>query len=84
MDYLTKLAEYEATGVKEYWIVDFAAIGGMRYIGRPKQPTISIYWMDKEQNEYGESKQFRGNDPIDSPTFPKLEVTAEQVLQPGW
>ena len=84
MDYLTKLAEYEATGIKEYWIIDFAAIGGMRYIGHPKQPTISIYWMDKEQNEYGEARQFQGNDRIDSLTLPELALTAEQVLKAGW
>ena len=69
---------------KEDWIIDFGAIGGMRYIGRPKQPTISIYWMDKAQNEYGEPKQFREKERIDSPTFPELELTAEQGLKADW
>ena len=42
-DYLTKLRDYEEIGIKEYWIVDYLALGGRRYIGNPKQPTISIY-----------------------------------------
>lgn len=35
-DYLIKLAEYETLGIPEYWIVDYAALGGRRYIGNPK------------------------------------------------
>ena len=37
-DYLTKLAEYESIVVQEYWIFDYAALGGMRYIDHPKNP----------------------------------------------
>ena len=42
-DYLTKLRDYEEIGIQEYWIVDYLALGGKRYIGNPKQPIISIY-----------------------------------------
>ena len=42
-DYLVKVAEYERLGIPEYWIVDSAALGGRRFIGNPKQPTVSIY-----------------------------------------
>lgn len=42
-DYLIKLAEYEKLGIPEYWIVDYLGLGGRRYIGNPKQPTISVY-----------------------------------------
>ncbi|EAZ92417.1 hypothetical protein CY0110_01789 [Crocosphaera chwakensis CCY0110] len=42
-DYLTKLRDYEEIGINEYWIVDYLGIGGSRYIGNPKKPTISIY-----------------------------------------
>ncbi len=41
-DYLKKAADYEAVGIPEYWIVDYAALGGRRFIGNPKQPTISV------------------------------------------
>ena len=79
-DYLTKLAEYESIGVREYWIVDYAALGGTRYIGRPKQPTLSIYSLEGNQSEYGEPALFRGQELIVSSIFPKLEVLASQVF----
>lgn len=41
-DYAHKLVEYEAMGIVEYWIVDFRALGAVRYIGKPKQPTITV------------------------------------------
>ena len=41
-DYRIKLNEYESLGVMEYWIVDYAGLGGVQYIGSPKQPTITI------------------------------------------
>jgi Uma2 family endonuclease len=30
-------------GIPEYWIVDYAALGGRTFIENPKQPTISVY-----------------------------------------
>ncbi|MHC5720250.1 MAG: Uma2 family endonuclease, partial [Nostoc sp.] len=42
-DYFLKFGEYEEIGIPEYWIVDYAAHGGKRFIGNPKQPTISVY-----------------------------------------
>ena len=33
-DYLTKLRDYEEIGVKEYWIIDYLALGGRRYSNR--------------------------------------------------
>ena len=80
-DYLTKLAEYEAVGVHEYWIVDYLALGAVRYIGKPKQPVISVYWL--EDGEYLPVKQFKGNDPIESLTFPDLVLTADQIFGAG-
>ena len=78
-DYLTKLAEYEDLGVLEYLIVDYAAFGGIRFIGSPKQPTITIYQL--EEGEYLPGKVFRGQDRIDSRLFPGLALTAEQVFE---
>jgi Uma2 family endonuclease len=77
-DYLTKLAEYEDLGVSEYIIVDYAAFGGIRFIGSPKQPTITIYQL--ENGEYLPGKIFRGQDPIQSRFFPNLTLTAEQIF----
>ncbi|MDJ0511392.1 MAG: Uma2 family endonuclease [Crocosphaera sp.] len=41
-DYLIKLADYEALGIQEYWIIDYLGMGGRRYIGYPKQPTFTV------------------------------------------
>ncbi|MCL6750240.1 Uma2 family endonuclease [Nostoc sp. CCCryo 231-06] len=85
-DYLKKAADYEAMGIPEYWIVDYAALGGRRFIGNPKQPTVSIYTLI--EGEYQVS-QFQGSDAcggklrIISPLFPELNLTAEQIFQAG-
>ncbi|MER3434601.1 MAG: hypothetical protein C4288_14550 [Leptolyngbya sp. ERB_1_1] len=76
-DYLTKLADYEALGIQEYWIVDYAALGGRRFIGNPKQSTLSV--CELIDGEY-EIRQFRGNDRILSPTFPDLALTVQQIF----
>jgi Uma2 family endonuclease len=76
-DYLSKVRDYEEIGVNEYWIVDYLGLGGVRYIGNPKQPTISIYHLiDREY----QVTQFKNKDLIISPTFPELQLTVEQVL----
>jgi Uma2 family endonuclease len=77
-DYFTKLGQYEAIGIPEYWIVDYAALGGRKFIGNPKQPTISIYSL--VEGEY-QVKQFQNGDRIESLTFPDLALTAEQIFQ---
>jgi Uma2 family endonuclease len=69
-DYIKKVGEYELIGIPEYWIV----------IGNPKQPTISIYQLI--DGEYAIS-QFRGDDRIESPTFPELNLTVQQIFQAG-
>ncbi|MDJ0674577.1 MAG: Uma2 family endonuclease [Calothrix sp. MO_167.B42] len=80
-DYFTKVGQYEAVGIPEYWIVDYAALGGRKFIGNPKQPTISIYLL--AEGEYQVS-QFRGSNRIISPTFPELDLTAEQIFQSAY
>ena len=75
-----KLEEYESFGVGEYWIVDYLALGGKRFIGNPKLPTISIYSLVK--GEY-QVNQFRSGDRLISPTFPELNLTAKQIFQAG-
>jgi Uma2 family endonuclease len=79
-DYYKKLADYEAIGIPEYWIIDYAAIGARKFIGNPKLPTISIYQLI--DGEY-QVTQFRGDTHIVSPTFPELNLTAEQIFQAG-
>jgi Uma2 family endonuclease len=78
-DYLTKLAEYEKLGVSEYWIVDYRALGGVRYIGSPKMPTI---WVSRLVNgEYETAQAFQSAEAIASIAFPSLQLTIETILQ---
>ncbi|MDB9374331.1 Uma2 family endonuclease [Nodularia sphaerocarpa] len=79
-DYYKKLADYEEMGIPEYWLVDYLALGGRKFIGNPKKPTISVYQLI--EGEYQVS-QFRGSDRIQSPAFPELNLTAEQIFPDG-
>jgi Uma2 family endonuclease len=79
-DYARKVEDYAALDIPEYWIADYAGLGGTRHIGKPKQPTLSICVL--EDGEY-KIQQLRGNQTIVSPTFPELRLTAEQVLRAG-
>ena len=79
-DYLTKLRDYEALGIPEYWIIDYLGLGGRQFIGKPKQPTFSIYALI--DGEY-EVQRFRAGDRLVSHTFPELNLTAGQVFATG-
>ena len=41
-DYARKVEEYALLEISEYWIVDFRGLGGIDFIGRPKQPTFTV------------------------------------------
>jgi len=77
-DYFYKLGDYEELGMTEYWIVDYLGLGGKRFIGNPKQPTISIYQLSDDEYQVS---QYRGAEQIVSPTFPELNLTAEQIFE---
>jgi Uma2 family endonuclease len=79
-DYARKVEDYAVLGIPEYWIADYAGLGGTQHIGKPKQPTLSICTL--VNGEY-EIQQFRGNQSILCLTFPDLKLTAEQVLRAG-
>ena len=79
-DYLMKLGEYEKLGINEYWIVDYLGLGGRRYFGNPKQPTISVYHL--VEGEYI-LYLFRDENVVASPTFPELNLRAEQIFRVG-
>lgn len=64
-------------GISEYWIVDYAALGGRKFIGNPKVPTIFV--CELIDGEY-QMIPFRGIDSIVSPTFSQLNLTAQQIF----
>jgi Uma2 family endonuclease len=76
-DYEVKMSAYEALGIPEYWILDYAGLGGIRHLGKPKQPTLTIATLI--DGEY-ETTMFRGDEPIVSATFPDLGLTAAQIM----
>ena len=77
-DYSRKLEDHETLGIPEYWIADYAGLGGTRHIGSPKRPTLSICSLVAGQYQI---QQFRGDERVISPTFPGLELTANQILR---
>ena len=77
-DYGHKFVEYEAMGIAEYWIVDYRALGAVRYIGKPKQPTITICKL--VEGEYRMEKFVKGEF-LKSDLFPKLELTIDKILE---
>jgi len=79
-DYHLKFADYEEMGIAEYWIVDYAALGGRNFIGNPKQPTISV--CNLVDGEYQISK-FQNSDRLISQIFPELNLTVNQIFQTG-
>lgn len=76
-DYHKKYADYEEMGIPEYWIVDYGALGARKFLGNPKQPTIFVCQL--VDGEY-QTTQFQNNNPIVSPTFPQLNLTAQQIF----
>nr|WP_099240148.1 Uma2 family endonuclease [Synechococcus sp. BDU 130192] len=79
-DYLMKLGEYEKLGIAEYWIVDYLGLGGRRYIGSPKQPTVSIYHLVEGEYTFA---LFQGQDTLRSNLFPELSLSVSQISQIG-
>jgi Uma2 family endonuclease len=64
-DYIDKRAEYAARGIPEYWIID---------------PIAEVMLVLTLADGAYQATEFRGAEPIVSPTFPGLDLTASQVL----
>jgi Uma2 family endonuclease len=79
-DYFFKASDYEEMGIPEYWIADYLGLGGRKFIGNPKQPTLSVCQL--VDGEY-QIKQFRESERVESLAFPELNLTAEQIFLAG-
>lgn len=76
-DYARKVEEYALLGIPEYWIVDYRGLGGVAFIGKPKQPTVTVCQLIDE--DYTQ-QQFRLGEPIISPLFKSLQFRLDDVL----
>ncbi len=76
-DYLRKAGDYELMGIPEYWIVDYLGLGGRRFIGNPKQPTLSVYQL--VDGEY-QVTLFTENERVESLAFPELQLSAAEIF----
>ncbi|MEB3279844.1 MAG: Uma2 family endonuclease [Lyngbya sp.] len=76
-DYARKVEDYALFGVPEYWIVDYLGVGGREYIGKPKQPTITICTLVGDEYQ---KQLFQNNDQLVSSRFPNLQLTAQQIF----
>jgi Uma2 family endonuclease len=64
-DYRSKRSEYGLLEISEYWIVD------------PLEAKITLCILE---HQFYDSTEFRGDDLIQSPIFPDLNLTAAQIL----
>jgi len=76
-DYARKVEEYSSLGIAEYWIVDFRGLGGISFIGKPKQPTLTICQL--EDDEY-QQKLYRLYERISSAVFPELSLCLLDIM----
>lgn len=76
-DYARKVEEYALLGIPEYWIADYRGLGGIAFIGKPKQPTFTVCQLIGE--EYQQT-QYRLGQPIQSPLLPKLQLRLDDIL----
>lgn len=76
-DYARKVEEYALLGIPEYWIADYRGLGGIAFIGKPKQPTFTVYQLEGE--EYTQ-QQYRLGQPIHSPLLPQLQLRLDDIL----
>jgi len=76
-DYARKVEEYALLGIPEYWIVDYRGLGGVAFIGKPKQPTITVCQLiDQDYTQ----QQFRLGQPIISPLLKSLQIRLDDIL----
>ncbi len=79
-DYARKAEDYAILGVPEYWITDYLGLGGRDYIGKPKQPTLTVCQLVGDTYK---KRLFRQGDTLTSATFPDLRLQAEAIFAAG-
>ena len=76
-DYARKVEEYSLLKIPEYWIIDFRALGGLQFIGNPKQPTFTLCQLI---DGIYQQQQYRLGDMIYSYLFPDLQLKLDDIM----
>ncbi|MUG98054.1 Uma2 family endonuclease [Scytonema sp. UIC 10036] len=76
-DYARKVEEYAILEIPEYWIVDFRGLGGLQFIGNPKQPTFTVCQL---VNGVYQQQQYRLGDAISSYLLLNLELKLDDIM----
>ncbi|WP_375471633.1 Uma2 family endonuclease [uncultured Nostoc sp.] len=76
-DYARKVEEYALLGIPEYWIVDYRGLGGIAFIGKPKQPTFTVCKLVEDSYT---QQQYRLNQLINSLLLPGIQLRLDDIL----
>ncbi|MGF1481416.1 MAG: Uma2 family endonuclease [Cyanophyceae cyanobacterium] len=76
-DYARKVEEYALLNIPEYWIVDYRGLGGLQFIGKPKQPTFTVCRL---MDGVYQQQQYRLQDTVISPLLPNLQLKLSDVV----
>lgn len=76
-DYGRKVEEYALLGIEEYWIVDSRGRGGVQFIDRPKQPSLTVCHLVGQDYE---KRIYRLDQPLESQRFPNLQLQLSNLM----
>ena len=76
-DYARKVEEYALLGISEYWVVDFRGLGGIAFIGKPKQPTFTVCQL--VNGEYVQQR-YQIGEAIASTLLPELNLRLDDIM----
>jgi Uma2 family endonuclease len=76
-DYARKVEEHTLLGIPEYWIVDYRGLGGVAFIGKPKQPTFTVCQLVGDQYQ---QQPYRLGEIIVSGCLPNLQLRLDDLL----
>lgn len=76
-DYARKVEEYALLGIPEYWIVDFRGLGGVEFIGKPKQPMFTVCQLIGDEYR---KQPYRLGEAVFSPLLSELQLRLDDVM----
>jgi Uma2 family endonuclease len=76
-DYARKVEEYALLGIPEYWIVDFHGLGGINFIGKPKQPTLTVCQLESDRYQ---QQQYRLGEWVASSILTGMQLQLDDLM----